>query len=309
MNLKKHFSYTATFIIIKLFGLSCDDTFHCLVDSESADYYSKVVEHLPIPFRFFYFLLKIRWLRKFCILMEDFILPGDLMHLLMRKWYIRHEINLACNDDFRQVVVLGSGLDYSAMRTANRSIPSFEVDEPDTIALKKSLVEEIHYDRPYLHFVPVNIHQDGLYRGLIKNSEFKQDIPTLFIAEGFLDYQDLETIEHLLEDINLLTSGKSRFVFTLFDFSQMSDLHARIIKDSVAFVGEYLGHNIGRDNIDELLERHGMKLDWSVDPETMISEKLDPNGIRNPLFKGFYIMRADSVTSDAEIVHKTSDYH
>ncbi len=100
--------------------------------------------------------------------MEDLVLPGDLMHLLMRKYYIREEIERARNEGYHQVVVLGSGLDYSAIRTAKFELHSFEVDEPDTITLKRKLVEEIHFNHPLLHFVPVDIHRQGLFDAALR---------------------------------------------------------------------------------------------------------------------------------------------
>lgn len=294
MQNKKHFSYTATFIIIKLFGLSKNLRFYKLVDEQAGRYYEGVVKSVPFPLYLFRTLLKIRPLRDFATFMEDRVIPGDLMHLLMRKAYMLDQINRAMDDGFRQVVVLGSGLDFSAIRTSLMGIPSFEVDEPDTIELKKNLVSDLHYTNPNLHFAAVNILDDGLFNGLRNVKEFQPGIPTLFIAEGFLDYQKLDTVEQIFHDMDAITEHNTRFLFTLFDFSEMPPLHAQIIKDSVSFVGEYLGDNIGRNRIEELLNRNNLRLNWYVDPEKMKQEKMIPLGIFNPLFYGFYIMTADS---------------
>lgn len=295
MNQKKHFSYTATFIIIKLFGLSTDPLFVPLIDEKASIYYKKVVSQLPIPLNFFKFLLKYSWIRRFSIFMEDLILPGDLMHLLMRKAYIKDAICHALNEGYEQVVVIGSGLDFSAIRTSGLNIDSFEVDAGDTINLKYNLIKQLHYQNDHLHFVPVHIRESGIYRELSDHPSFKLNKPTLFIAEGFLDYQELPTIYRILHDMNKLTGNKSRFVFTLFDFNEMDPVDAQIIRDSVKFVGEHLKHNIGRGHIEKLLHSHDFNLRWIVDPLTMKAERLKPLGIKNPLFKGFYIMMAESV--------------
>jgi len=294
MNNNKRFSYTATFIIIKLFGLSRDPQFTPLVDKKASEYYEKVISQLPSPLFFFKTLLKNPWLRHFSIFMEDLVLPGDLMHLLMRKVYIKDAIFQALNDGYEQVVVLGSGLDFSAIRTSQLQYNSFELDSPNTIRLKYDLLEKLNYHNPFLHFVSSQIKEKGIVTTLKSHSDFRTDVPTLFIAEGFLDYQELDTIHHILDDMNALTDHKSRFLFTLFDFEEMEPVDAQIIRDSVEFVGEYLKYNIGRDHIEELLHTHDFSLRWVVDPETMNKEKLKPLDIENPLFKGFYIMMAES---------------
>lgn len=298
MNKNKHFSYTATFIIIKLFGLSKDPKFSTLLGKNASKYYECIVSKLPWPLNFFKNLLKNSGIRHFAIFMEDLILPGDLMHLLMRKVYIEDAVSKALKDGYRQVVVLGSGLDFTAVRTSGLHYHSFEIDSPAMIRLKSDILKKTNYANNNLHLISAQINESGLENILTEHPDFNKDIPTIFIAEGFLVYQDLPTIQGILFDMNRLTGNNSRFIFTLFDFHRMRPINAQIIRDAVEFVGEKLKWNLGFNEFKNLLQQYDYSVKWEVDSKSMKQEKLHPLNLKNPLFKGFYIMTAESDKTD-----------
>ena len=288
-------SYTAAFILIKLYGMSLDPKLQHLIDKEAQEYYLLTIPHLPFPLNLFHKILKNPAVRKSLITLEDNILPGDLMHLLMRKRYIYEELVKARSDGFEQLVVIGSGFDFAGIRWAMWGGSSFELDRPRTHALKKKLNRVSQFNPPTLWYLPVGENENDFDRMLRVHPFFDPDKPTLFVAEGFLDYLSKEEVYRAFESIKNTSNQSQRFVFTLFDFEAMNPLHARIIRDSVAVVGEKLGYNIGRKNIDRLLAEYGFLARSVVDPDTMRHEKLAPLGITNPLFTDFYIIRADSI--------------
>ncbi|HKI43874.1 MAG TPA: class I SAM-dependent methyltransferase [Balneolales bacterium] len=288
-------SYTAAFILIKLYGMSLDPQLHLLIDKKAQEYYLRTIPHLPFPLNLFHKILKYPAVRKSLITLEDNILPGDLMHLLMRKKYIYEELVRARTDGFEQLVVIGSGFDFAGIRWAMWGGSSFELDRPRTHALKKKLNRVSQFNPPTLWYLPVGENENDFDRMLRVHPFFDPDKPTVFIAEGFLDYLSKEEVYQAFESIKNTSDQSQRFVFTLFDFEAMNPLHARIIRDSVAVVGEKLGYNIGRKHIEKLLAEYGFWARSIVDPHMMRNEKLAPLGIANPLFTDFYIIRADSV--------------
>lgn len=288
-------SYTAAFILIKLYGMSLDPQLHSLIDIRAQEYYRSTVPHLPFPLNSFHRILKYSGVRKLLTSLEDAILPGDLMHLLMRKRYIYEELVRARDEGFEQLVVIGSGFDFAGIRWSMWGGSSFELDRPRTHALKKKLNRLSHFNPPDLWYLPVGENDTDFDGQLRDHPFFDPDKPTIFIAEGFLDYLNKEEVHLAFQAIKNTSDKPHRFVFTLFDFDAMDPLHARIIRDSVAVVGEKLEYNIGRNNIEKLLADYGFLAKSIVAPEVMKHEKLDPLGIDNPLFTDFYIIRADSV--------------
>ncbi len=295
-------SYTAAFILIKLHGMSREPWLHPLIDEKAREYYLKTVPHLPVPLNVFSRLLKSSIVRKLSIALEDAVLPGDLMHLLMRKLYIHEELIRARNDGFEQLVVVGSGFDFAGVRWATWGGQSFELDRPRTHALKKKLNRVTNFNPPTLWYLPIGENDPDFDRLLCAHPFFDPAKSTLFIAEGFLDYLSQDEVHRFFESISNIPSHLRRFVFTLFDFDAMNPLHARIIRDSVAAVGEDLGYNIGRNNIETLLDRHGFRATNIVDTKKMCRDKLDPLGITNPLFTDFYIIRSDYVREPQTIM-------
>jgi len=295
MNDSTSISYTAAFILIKLYGLSLDPQLHPLIDQKAREYYSQTVYHLPFPLNLFHKLLQHIGLRKLATVCEDAILPGDLMHLVMRKKYIYEELIRAREDGFEQLVVIGSGFDFAGIRWAMWGGTSFELDKSRTHALKKKLNRMSQFDLSGLWYIPVGDNDTDFNRLLNSHPYFDPEKSTLFIAEGFLDYLSKAQVKQALQAIRSTPARCQRFVFTLFDFDAMDSLYARIIRDSVAAVGEKLGYNIGRAHIEKLLAQYGFIASNIVDPEMMKDEQLIPLGISRPLFSDFYIVRAESI--------------
>jgi methyltransferase (TIGR00027 family) len=100
---------------------------------------------------------------------------------------------------FRQVVILGAGLDTRAVRKQSPGVTYFEIDDPATLKLK-----EICYDRQGLdvdvRFIPGNYVSDGLI-DLLRRNDFDFDVPTYLIWEGNTMYLPLENVKHTLLEL------------------------------------------------------------------------------------------------------------
>ncbi|MDX1585285.1 MAG: hypothetical protein R3222_01020, partial [Balneolaceae bacterium] len=105
-------SKTAAFVAIKIYGLTLMEPYRKLYDDEIIEFYSRLVNQLPLPLRRYHSLLTKKWFRSASIFLEESLLPGDLMHILMRKHYLSSVIDCCIHKNYSQIVVLGAGFDH-----------------------------------------------------------------------------------------------------------------------------------------------------------------------------------------------------
>jgi methyltransferase (TIGR00027 family) len=100
---------------------------------------------------------------------------------------------------YRQVVILGAGLDTRAVRKQAAGVAYFEIDDPATLGLKQACYEQegIKVD---VTFIPGNYVTDGLIDLLARNG-FDFDLPTYFIWEGNTMYLPLASVKDILTEL------------------------------------------------------------------------------------------------------------
>jgi methyltransferase (TIGR00027 family) len=102
-------------------------------------------------------------------------------------------------EGFRQVVILGAGLDTRAVRKPAPGVAYFEIDDPATLALKQTCYQDHGVD-VNVTFIPGNYVTDGLI-DLLKRNGFDFGVPTYFIWEGNVMYLPLDTVKEILTEI------------------------------------------------------------------------------------------------------------
>ena len=105
-----------------------------------------------------------------------------------------------------QVVILGAGLDTRAVRKQSAAVRYFEIDDPATVALKRSCYAAARI-APRVTLIPGNYVTDGLVE-LLRSNGFDFDVPTYFIWEGNVMYMPLA---HDKETMRQLTTTVKRF--------------------------------------------------------------------------------------------------
>jgi len=100
---------------------------------------------------------------------------------------------------FRQVVILGAGLDTRAVRKRAAGVTYFEIDDAATLKLKQTCYEQQGMD-VNVTFIPGNYVADGLI-DLLKQNGFDFDLPTYFIWEGNTMYLPLESVKHIITEL------------------------------------------------------------------------------------------------------------
>jgi methyltransferase (TIGR00027 family) len=115
-----------------------------------------------------------------------------------------------------QVVILGAGLDTRAVRKPLAGVTYFEIDDPETLAIKQACYarEGLTVD---VRFIPGNYVTDGLI-DLLKQNQFDFAAPAYFIWEGNTMYLSPDDNVRILSD---LRNHVQRFCVS---FDYMSEL-------------------------------------------------------------------------------------
>jgi methyltransferase (TIGR00027 family) len=82
----------------------------------------------------------------------------------------------------RQVVILGAGLDTRAVRKQSAGVRYFEIDDPETLDLKRRCYANARIDAR-VTLIPGNYVRDGLI-DLLRSNGFEFDVPAYLIWEG-----------------------------------------------------------------------------------------------------------------------------
>jgi methyltransferase (TIGR00027 family) len=121
----------------------------------------------------------------------------DLVRI--RTKYLDDTLAQQLRSHYRQVVILGAGLDTRAVRKHSAGVTYFEIDEAPTLKVKQACYEEQGFD-VNVKFIPGNYVTDGMIELLITNG-FDPHLPTYFIWEGNTMYLPLDCTKQILREL------------------------------------------------------------------------------------------------------------
>jgi methyltransferase (TIGR00027 family) len=122
---------------------------------------------------------------------------ADLVRI--RTKYFDDTLEQHIRSRFRQVVILGAGLDTRAVRKRTAGVTFFEIDDAATLALKEARYRDHGIDAD-VTFIPGNYLTDGLI-DLLTQHGFDFDAPSYFIWEGNTMYLPLDSVKQVLREI------------------------------------------------------------------------------------------------------------
>jgi methyltransferase (TIGR00027 family) len=153
--------------------------------------------------------------------------PGARTSGIARTKLIDDWIGQAAGE-INQVVLLGAGFDTRAWRlNALASARIFEVDHPNTAAVKQARLRSAHADLRKVTFVKVDFEKDDFDR-LLRAAGFDAARPAIVVWEGVSQYLTGEAVCAVIRWAGKLAPG-SRFIFTY--------VHEGVLNGSLAFVG------------------------------------------------------------------------
>ena len=287
-------SHTAAFIAIKFYGLTRTEPFRGWFEEDVIRFYEKIVHELPRPLNGYYHSLKKSWVRKFFIVSEGLLLPGDLMHIILRKYLVGRWVDECLNDDFEQLLVLGAGFDHQAARQAARGIPSLEIDMPKMAAFKRNFLLQQYAGQPHPAIRQHDFSREhgGLIQSLRETLDNRRN--TVVIAEGFFDYLRNEQTEDILRELGFWFKGRTTLISTHFALDELPIIRRAVFKTGVALVGEKIMSDLDKPGYLKLLRRVGFTKQDIMSPGDMEQELLYPAGVNYPAMKGFYLISAEA---------------
>ncbi|MBY6242609.1 SAM-dependent methyltransferase [Methylosinus sp. Sm6] len=117
----------------------------------------------------------------------------------VRTRYVDDWLDRQLQRGFRQVAILGAGLDTRAQRKASPGVAYFEIDNGATLAFKSARLRENGLD-PGVVYISGDYVADDLTT-LLRRNGFDFSLPTHFIWEGNTAYLDATAVALVLDGI------------------------------------------------------------------------------------------------------------
>lgn len=254
-------SSTALLIARSMLLASASPPLNVLVPENAVHLTRRFLASAP-PARLLDFALRYAWSRKALLGLERLILPGIVLHYLVRKQLIEDHVRTSLNErQNTQLVVLGAGLDTLAWRPHDHgATTAFELDHPATQHLKRDAdlaTPPVLLSADFTSEMP-----DAL---LAAAPGFAPSRLTVFVAEGLLMYFPPERVAELLASVSRVASSNSRFVFT---FMETRHGLAPGFRGGHRLVDAWLRHrrepflwSTTRTELPQFLARHGWHLE------------------------------------------------
>jgi methyltransferase (TIGR00027 family) len=139
---------------------------------------------------------------------------GDQPAIAIRTAFIDEKINKALNLNFRQIVILASGMDSRAYRlNFPKGTKVFECDQADVLKYKREKLKEL---KPRCEHFEIEVDLRENWKDLLCEKGFNNKAPTLWIVEGLLMYLKEEEVMSLINQINLIANKNDILLFDIF---------------------------------------------------------------------------------------------
>jgi len=224
----------------------------------------------------FDFALRHACTRSMLFAIERALLPGIILHWLVRKLLIESHARDAIAAGCRQIVVLGAGFDTLARRlhgVAN----CFEIDRPMTQAIKRRAFGEAP------NFLAADLLSASVAEALAQDPRYSPDQPTLFIAEGLLMYLPADHVGKLFRELASFGANRCRFVFTFMEERPGKPLAfhnaSRVVGWWLGARGEPFRWGVARAEAHAFVRNHGWHLAAMSSPEELRSRFLNSHGL------------------------------
>ena len=192
-------------------------------------------------------------------------LPGARTSAVARTKFIDDALLRALQESVPQVVILGAGFDCRGYRLRElQKVAVFEVDHPDTLAVKRALIRKVLPQLPEnVHLVEMDFNRQSLPVELPRVG-FDSAQATVFIWEGVTNYLTVRSVDSVLRYVGSCAKG-TQLIFTyvdagLLDGSVDFDGAERLLND-VRSIGEPWTFGLHPGEVAEFLALRGLRLE------------------------------------------------
>jgi len=286
-------SQTAAFVAVKFYGLTREKQFQSLFDDSIISFYDRIVSSLPTPTRYYHFWLQFGWIRKLYTWSEELLLPGDLLHIIGRKWYLQRMAQKLADQGCKQMIVLGAGFDHLGHYFSQRGITCVECDTPYMAGRKRAFLDDHYPDSRRPLIIDAYLPDDHLDDVFSDQQQIHPDKKTMIIAEGFFDYLTKETVGNCLQQINQYFTHTPVLVSTHFALDELSAFHRNLFKSSVQLVGEQLQFETSMPEFRQLLSANGYQIEQLHDSQKVRESLCHYIDTKLPMLNGLYLFRTE----------------
>lgn len=124
------------------------------------------------------------------------IFPGIMGPIRVRTRYLDDRLDRQLKEGFRQVVILGAGLDTRSVRKAAAGVTYFEIDDAETLSFKRTRLEASNIPVE-AKLISGNYVAEDLI-GLLERGGLDFKLPTHFIWEGNTMYLPEEAVRRVM---------------------------------------------------------------------------------------------------------------
>ncbi len=201
--------------------------------------------------------------------LENFLtsaLSDGFANVILRARYTEDALAAAVANGVRQYVIIGAGFDSFGLRSTAVApdLSVYEIDQPDTQALKRHRISECGLQLPDTHhFIASDLATEDLGAALAR-SPYRPDIPVFFSWLGVTMYLSREANFTTLRAIVNNAASGSELVFTyiddfVFEPGEASESYKKA-RRAVAAVGEPFQSGFAPSTLAEDLRGLGLSL-------------------------------------------------
>jgi len=293
-------SSTAWLIAAGISFLGGDPILARLIPSGAAETCGSFVEACSMRGAAFLRAMRFPVVRFLIRMLEGWALPGVLLHYVLRKRFLERVVRESLEEGFRQVVVLGGGLDPLACRLRGEfpEVRFIEVDHPATQAPKTAAMAGKLADESNLTFLPVDFTREDWEEKLLRSPSFGREASTVFVMEGVLVYLQEEQVARVFRFVRRCPASRSRLAFTFMEPLASGRIDFRhcnpVVSLWLRLKSEPFRWGIGRRALPGFLGRQGLRLREIATPDLLRRLYLEPSGLdARPLAEGECIGVAD----------------
>lgn len=143
-----------------------------------------------------------------------------------------------------------------------------------------------------LEILAGDVEHQSLSKLLEGSRKYRPDLEAVVVAEGFFDYLAPQTVKELLGHLRRTHRAPLHLLSTVFDLSRLSLHQLLAFRGGVRLAGQRLKLNMDLEEFQNLLRESRWETIRRWNREEFRMEHLAPNGIREPLLRGFHILHA-----------------
>lgn len=220
--------------------------------------------------------------------------PAAKEMIKLRTKYFDDILCQQISQGYKQVVILGSGLDTRPVRQNVEGVKYFEIDAKATLQLKENTLNKNNI-AANVHYIPGDYVKAGLV-SLLKQTTFNFELPTYFLWEGNTTLIKKEDVISVLEQI------RDNFSNFRLSFDYMSD---KVISRTTGYedINDYIDRYeklytpwiTGFENIEPLAKNLGLKVieNFSI---TELFNKYRPNcPLSSNLFYFYFVCTIENL--------------